>query len=133
MMKKMVILLLTVILLTGCQSSEKEINKVKDLEFTVVEEEQIPEKLWEAIDGKKEQPFKLTYSDRENLYIAVGFGEQGTGGYSVAVNELYLADNAIYFNTDLMGPLQDEVVDKAKSFPYIVVKVEYIDKSVIFQ
>lgn len=56
------------------------------------------------IAEKGTEPFKLTYSDNQNLYISIGYGEQKTGGYSIAVDALYLTDDAIYVSTSLLGP-----------------------------
>ena len=50
----------------------------------------------------------------------------------VTVNELYLSDNYIVFDTELYGPKQKST-SKAKSYPYIVVKTEYINKSIVFK
>ncbi|MCX4321102.1 MAG: protease complex subunit PrcB family protein, partial [Lachnospiraceae bacterium] len=77
--------------LAGCGVETKDGNeKIKDLEFTVLGEENIPEELKQVIEEKKEKEFKLTYQDGDFLYICVGYGRQETGGYSITVNELYL-------------------------------------------
>ena len=52
--------------------------------------------MYKSQEERKAENFKLTYSDKQYLYICIGYGEQETGGYSIAVNELYLTDNAIY-------------------------------------
>ncbi|MEG0806204.1 MAG: protease complex subunit PrcB family protein [Lachnospiraceae bacterium] len=39
----------------------------------------------------------------------------------------------MYFDTELLGPAQGETVEDVETFPYIVVKLELMDKSVIFQ
>ena len=85
------------------------------------------------IAEKKAEPFKLTYSDNDYLYISIGYGEQATGGYSIAVNELYLTDNAVYVNTTLLGPETAVQSENAPSHPYIVIKTEYLDETVIFE
>ena len=107
--------------------------KLRDLEFTVLSEEKIPQELKYIIAEKKAEPFKLTYSDNENLYISIGYGEQKTGGYSIAVNELYLTDNAVYVNTTLLGPDTSTKKEDAPSYPYIVMKTEYLQETVIFE
>jgi hypothetical protein len=112
---------------------ESSNDKLRDLEFTVVEESDIPQELLKIIEEKKNSEFKITYTDNENLYICVGYGEQQTGGYSIAVNELYLTDNAIYIDTNLIGPSKDEKISEGLSYPYVVVKTEYMDKSVVFE
>lgn len=119
--------------LSGCKKEEQEIKKIRDLDFTVVEDADLPGELKEIIDEKKEKPFRLHYSNKDYLYIAVGYGKQNSGGYSIAVEELYLTDNAIYIDTNLIGPSQDEMVMQGVTYPYIVVKLEYIDKKIVFE
>lgn len=118
--------------LTGCGKSGDS-AKVRDLEFTVMDQERIPEELKAVIEEKKTQPFKLTYSDDENLYIVAGYGPQETGGYSIQVKELYLTDNSIVFDTELLGPEKGENVAKETSYPVIVIQTELLENPVIFQ
>lgn len=135
-MKRVLAVIVTVLLavvFTGCTLLSEESVKLKDLDFTVLGEEKIPEELKSIIDEKKAEPFKLTYSDQQYLYICIGYGEQTTGGYSIAVNELYLTDSAIYVNTELLGPEASEKSNQTPSYPYIVIKTEYLDQTVIFE
>lgn len=120
------------ILLTGCGKEKPGPKKVRDLELTVVAKENLPEELFQLIEGKKQTPFKFTFHDGEYLYICVGYGEQESGGYSITVEDLYLAENAIYAKTCLIGPGPDVENDGVCSYPYIVLKTEYIDYSVVF-
>ena len=76
------------LLLTGCGLLSKENVKLRDLDFTVLSEEKIPEELKTVIAEKGTEPFQLTYSDNQNLYISIGYGEQKTGGYSIAHDRL---------------------------------------------
>lgn len=134
-MKKFILILctvLTMVFLGGCSMLSEENVKLRDLDFTVLSDDKIPEELQTIIEEKKAQPFKLTYSDNEYLYICIGYGEQTTGGYSIAVNELYLTDSAIHVNTQLLGPDSAEKSNKTPSYPYIVIKTEFLDQTVIF-
>lgn len=130
-------LILLIVLLglvnTGCKKDKDEIKKIRDLEFTVVNDEELPGELKEVIDEKKENPFRFTYSNKDYLYIIEGYGMQNSGGYSVSVEEVFLAENAIYFNSNLIGPSQDDTVSQGVTYPYIVVKLEFIDKKVVFE
>ena len=63
----------------------------------------------------------------------VGYGEQPTGGYSIEVDELYLTENAIVIDTELEGPEKGEPTGVEKSYPYVVVRTEYLEEPVIFQ
>ena len=135
-MRKGLVLLqaaMVVLVLSGCTMLSEERVKLKDLDFTVLSEEKIPEELKTIIEEKKAEAFKLTYSDNEYLYICIGYGEQTTGGYSIAVNELYLTDNAVYVNTSLLGPAASEKSTQVLTYPYIVIKTEYLDETVIFE
>ena len=125
--------LLLLVILAGCSMMSDERVKVRDLEFTVLGEEKIPEELLAIMTEKGGEPFQLTYSDNEFLYISVGYGEQPTGGYSICVNELYLTDNAVYVSTSLLGPDTAPQSNGTPSYPCIVIKTEYLDKTVIFE
>ncbi len=121
------------ILFTGCGLEETDSRKLEDLSYTILEEQEVPQEFLSVIEEKKEGIFKLTYTDKEYLYIAVGYGEQQTGGYSIAVNQCYLTQNAIYFDTTLIGPSKGEQVNQAKSYPYLVIKTKFLEKSVVFE
>lgn len=126
-------MVLLTMMLSGCSLLSEERVKLRDLDFTVLAEEKIPEELLSIVNEKKAEPFKLTYSDKDYLYICIGYGEQATGGYSIAVNELYETDSAIYVNTELLGPEPSEKSNLTPSYPYIVLKTEYLDQTVIFE
>ncbi len=135
-MKKIIsvflIMMVTMLGLTACKIQDNDLKKLKDLEFTVVENDEVPKELMKVINEKKEVPFKLTYEDGDYLFIVVGYGVQKTGGYSITVDELFLTSNAVYIDTNLLGPSKDEVVTQALTYPFVVVKLEKIDKSVVF-
>lgn len=116
----------------ACGKKQDTMEKIKDLECTVIPEDNLPEELFNMIELKKENPFKMTFEDKGFLYICVGYGTQQTGGYSIAVNELYETSNAIYIDTNLIGPSPEEKSNPVASYPYIVVKTEFIDKPVVF-
>ena len=120
-------------LLSGCTLLSEEKIKLRDLDFTVLSEEKIPEELKTILEEKKSAPFQITYTDKQNLYICVGYGEQETGGYSIAVEDLYLTDANICVNTSLLGPDGSEKGEKSPSYPFIVLKTEFLEQTVIFE
>ena len=142
--------LLLLCFLGGCGKERNSFEKIKDLEFTVLAEENIPEELKKVIEEKKKMPFKLTYQDNGFLYICIGYGKQEGGGYSITADQLYLTENAIYVDTTLIGPEDRQALEKqggfllcpehirrperknAPSCPMIVLKTEFIDKPVVF-
>lgn len=127
------ILVAACVLLSGCTLLSEEKIKLRDLDFTVLSEEKIPEELKTILEEKKSAPFQITYMDKQNLYICVGYGEQETGGYSIAVEDLYLTDANICVNTSLLGPDGSEKGEKSPSYPFIVLKTEFLEQTVIFE
>ena len=121
------------VLFAGCALQSDETLKLRDLDFTVLSEEKIPDELKVKTEELKSAPFQLTYRDKEYLYICVGYGQQGTGGYSIAVNELYLTEQNIHVNTNLLGPGTEEKVSKTPSYPYIVLKTELLEQTVVYE
>ena len=89
---------------TGCQGGSGDTEKIRDLEFTVTGEGEVPQALAELIGKKREKPFKLTYADGQDMYIVIGEGPQTGGGYSITVKELYLTENSVVIRTELLGP-----------------------------
>ena len=75
----------------------------------------------------------MTFQDQGQLFICAGYGEQPTGGYSISVEELYLSENAVYFDTTLIGPGPGEQLTNTPSYPYIVVVTEDPQLPVVFQ
>lgn len=123
---------LLLFLMAGCGSQDK-IKKVADLDFTVVTERDIPQELLHILEEKKQHPFKMTYTNESNTYIIVGYGKQVTGGYSISVTELFLAENAVYIKTNLIGPKKEERQEPLPSYPYVVVKTELLEEAVVFR
>lgn len=122
-----------VLLAGGCTFLSQEKVKLRDLDFTVLSEEKIPEQLAAILEEKKESAFQITYTDNANLYICIGYGKQETGGYSIAVDELYLTDTNICVSTTLLGPEASEKSNKTPSYPYIVIKTEFLEQTVTFE
>ena len=133
MWKRVLLLGSIVIFLSGCKMQTNEREKISDLEYTIVEEGAAPEKLAEILEEKRREEFKLTFEEEGSFYLCIGYGEQKTGGYSIAVKELYLSENAIYFDTNLIGPKKGEQVTETPSYPYLIVKTKAVDKPVVFQ
>lgn len=129
------VLVLGMLLTAGCRQKQNSLEKIKDLEYTVTAQENIPEELLTVIEEKKTEGFKLTYEDGGFLYICMGYGQQECGGYSIAVNALYETENAVYLDTTLLGPKPGEADDKrvSPSYPYVVIKTEQVDKPVVFE
>ncbi len=120
------------LLMAGCVSRPQKTEKLRDLAFTVMEKDEVPQEFKKTIEESKHMPFRLTYADQGILYIAEGYGAQKKTGYSVTVTEVYETENAVYIHTNLMGPEKGEETKEITTFPYVVIKLEYIEKTVVF-
>ncbi len=132
-MKKILVLFILACTLCGCSSTKITKEEKTPVDFTVVEKAAVPPELLTIIDEKKTEEFTMSYTLDGYLYIAVGYGEKSTGGYSIQVEELYETKSNIVINTTLVGPEAGEAVNKMATYPYIVVKTEYIDKNIVFE
>ena len=126
------IIAVVTIIIISCKITGTSSKKVEDLDYTVVEDQDVPTELMKIINEKMKNNLRLTYSTKDYIYIVAGYGTQSTSGYSIKVNEVYLGQNAIYIDTNLIGPSKGEEVDKNETYPYIVIKVEKRDEPVVF-
>ena len=131
-MRQWIFFAVIAMLLMGCNVDKIDEKRVTDLEYTVTSEDRLPEELKLLVDGKKQQPFKMTYQDGDYLYICQGYGAQQSGGYSIQVDDVYRTSNAIYFSSTLVGPSASEHRTEKETTPYIVIKIEYQDMAVVF-
>lgn len=127
------LLLTLVVVLGGCSLTRSSSDKVRDLEFTLVPEAEVPEELQKLIDSKKKNNMALSFLDEGALYLAIGYGVQKSTGYSIGVEELYLTENGIVVDTTLIGPAKGEDVTEVESFPYVVIRTERREEPVTFQ
>ena len=127
-----VLCILIAMWLAGCgQMQTTQEEKIRDLEFTVVATAEQPETLVEVIEEKKAEGFQICYTKGDYLYLAIGYGTQPTGGYSISVNAVYETENTIVVDTTLIGPGTQEAA-AVESYPYVVIKIENIDKTIQF-
>lgn len=135
-MKKRCVYILSifmVLLSSACSAGRDSQEKLRDIDFTVVSPSDVPEEFAQLIAEKQEDVFKLTYADKGYLYLARGYGEQETSGYSVEVSECYETEDVICIKTGLIGPAKGEEIIEESTYPYVVVKIEYSEKSVVFK
>ena len=123
---------LTGIVMSGCKTVNQGGARGRDWEYTVVPTADCPQELMKEIESKKINAFQMTYDDGEYTYLAVGYGEQEKGGFSIQVLGLYEKGETICLETSLNGPEEDEVVSDKPSYPYLVIKIEKTEKQVIY-
>ncbi|WP_343210733.1 protease complex subunit PrcB family protein [Anaerolentibacter hominis] len=136
-MKRILIVLLLAasfsVFLGGCSLTKDKAEKKGDpIPFTVVEDAKLPDELKELIEGKKAEPFEMTYNSDNYLYIVVGFGKKDTGGYSITVDNVYLDGEEIHIETSLLGPEDGSMAEGGETFPFVTVKMEYRENMVVF-
>ena len=64
-----VILMMAVL---GCSMEDTQEDRLKDIDFTVVGEQQQPEALRDIIAEKSAEPFQISYTLGTEMYIAIG-------------------------------------------------------------
>ena len=111
--------------MTGCSGSKEPDNKTS-VDYTVVENADLPEELKKLIESKKDKVMRLTY-------VVAGYGTRETSGYSIKVNDVYTGDNALYIDLNLIGPAAGEAVNEVDTYPVIVLKMERREESVVFK
>lgn len=135
-MKKLSLLLCTMMsicLLSGCTITKIEEEKLQDLEYTIVKEDEQPEEVQILIADNLEGKMQMSYVDQGMEYIIIGYGAQETSGYSIEVLEIYETENAIYVTTNLLGPLSGEEVVETYTYPYIVIRMEESEKLIVYE
>lgn len=130
---KILILFAIFLMLCACSIQKDDMEKLRDIDYTVTDEHKLPVELKQYIEEVKNEPFEITYGDEGYLYIAKGYGVQKTNGYSIEVEECFETSNVICVRTNLLGPQKDEEIKEQETFPYIVLKIEYSDKSVVYE
>lgn len=130
---KWMLIAASALLLCGCSFQKNDMEKLRDIDFTVIDEQKLPVELKEYIEEAKAEPFEITYGDDGYLYIVKGYGKKDTSGYSIEVEDCFETSNILYVKTKLNGPPKTEKIVEEDTFPYIVLKTEYSDKSVVFE
>lgn len=120
------------LILTACSVQKDSEEKLREIDFTVVDSRDVPKEFSDRIEEEKEAPFWMSYGDNGYLYIARGYGEKPTSGYSVEVRSLYETTNTLVMKTGLKGPEKEEKIIEKNTYPYVVVKMEYSEKNVVF-
>ena len=92
------------LLLAGCTLTEKKEITGEPLDFTVVPAEDVPDELKTILEANKESEMMISYRIGDYLYIIRGYGKQETGGCSIAVDQLILAEDGIHFSSTRKNP-----------------------------
>lgn len=118
--------------LSGCKTGGGDEKKTM-VDFTVVEDADLPKELKKLIDERKDKTLRLIFTTKDYTYVVAGFGEQKTSGYSIRVNGVYISGNTLYTDISLIGPAEGEPVNEVKTTPVIVLKMEKREESIVFK
>ena len=122
-----------VIQLQGCGMQVLPQEERKEVSFTIISKECIPDSLAKLIEERKEEEMKLTYVDQGKRYIVIGYGRQNSGGYSIYIKDFYKTENALYVDTCLMGPKEKKEAQETASYPVMVLRISEMGLPVVFQ
>lgn len=103
----------------------------KPVNYTVVEEMDMPLGVQRLLRENKEEKFEIAYECGDELYLLKGYGQQMTGGYSIQVNEMTASSTGMFVRTTLLGP-KEKPQHSEPSFPYIVLKTKDLGLPVQF-
>lgn len=132
-MKRMVVAVLALaVVLSACSIKKMDTDKIRDVEFSVMKQEEIPAELAVEIEDGKQKEIKRTYGDQGKLYVARGYGARAVSGYQVEVTGCYETKDAVVVETKLLGPPRGEAIRKEKTYPFVVIQMEYTEKPIVF-
>ena len=130
MKKKGVVLgLCLVLFLSGCKVIDQQETK-KQLEYSICEYFNLPKELQQEIDDCKEKPFQILYTNRDYVFIVIGYGSQQSGNYGIQLKQLYALRSGYYIQTELVGkntePDQKTKKHEVVYTPYVIVKTKHL-------
>ena len=99
------LLVLSLLGISGCGSTQAKQEKLREVEFTVLALDELPEEIQQEIEDRSQEEFQSTF----------------------------LTEEYMVFDTKLVGPKEGQKVKEAPSYPIVAVKTEAIDKNVIYQ
>lgn len=121
------------LLSSGCSARRADREKTGELEYETVDGPELPETLRQKIEKEKDEPFLLAYGDGGRLHIALGYGEQESGGYSVRIEEAYETEDAVCIRTCLTGPDEGEEVLREADYPWAALEADYTEKRILWE
>lgn len=133
-MKRLLCMFLILVLglsVIGCSKNDSSSDAdCEPLEFEIMDENDVSQKIKEKMFEKKDEPYFFTYGDKKDMFIAIGYGAMPTGGYSIKIESVELCGDKIIIKSELIAPSKEEVVTTAISYPGIILKIDATDAKV---
>ncbi|QSX06131.1 protease complex subunit PrcB family protein [Sedimentibacter sp. zth1] len=103
-------------------------DRPKSIEFTPVEEEDIPAQIAEILPNYRMKEKALVCKVNDEIYVVVTRGEKASAGYEVEIKKIYLenVDNEMTVRVvaEFTDPKPGEVQAQILTYPYTIVKTE---------
>lgn len=100
------------------------------IEYEIMDENDVSQKIKEKMFEKQKDPYFFYSSDGNEMYIAIGYGEKPTGGYSIKIESVDQCGEVIIVKTELIEPSKEDVVSTAITYPSIILKIADMDSEV---
>jgi len=122
--KTIVILLLAIILVVAVVYSVKYFEKdEEEVPFTVLNEDEIPQKIKEILPRYKSLERALACKADDKIYVIVTRGEKPTGGYTVRLDALEMKEEEnkkiLIVYATFKDPEPGDIVTQVITYPYV--------------
>lgn len=98
----------------------------KEVKFTILNVEEVPQKLQDILPKYKAEERALACKIDDEIYVVVTRGEKNTGGYSVTIDKIVKEETDDKFNLTVYAiytdPKPDEIVPQVITYPCVVAK-----------
>ncbi|CCY54589.1 uncharacterized protein BN781_01053 [Coprococcus sp. CAG:782] len=118
-------------LLCGCNVYTMS-DKGNDVSYDICEEGLMPDELKNIVDDKREQEFKITYTNNDYTYIVIGAGRRDHDNIRIDVDKVYKDENAIYIKSVLRS-IATATDSGTMTCPVVVVRIERTMLPVVFR
>lgn len=103
-------------------------GRPKTVDFTVVEEDNIPAQIVEILPNYRMKEKALVCKVNDEIYVVVTRGEKGTAGYGVDIKKILLEnidnEQTVRVIAEFIDPKPGDVLAQVLTYPYIVVKTD---------
>jgi len=114
------------ILISGIMGFNHFMNGDEEIEFEVLSEDKIPEKINDILPRYKTLERALACKVDGEVYVVVTRGEKPTGGYTVNIDKIEKVEEEDKFKLVVYAEFDDpepgDVVSQVITYPYIVAK-----------
>jgi len=134
-MKKIILVFLISLMIlniTGCNKEpEVEPNPVNQIEYDILDNSDLPEKLANIVDTMKKEKGYINLREEDYNFIVVSSGEKMTGGYLIEVNSVEHLEKSARIIVTETSPEEGSIVTEAITYPHIILRLPMAIEEVI--